>query len=286
MSILDGKLVASEMYQKLQGDVLNLKKHGVTPKLVIINVGEDPASQSYIRSKAKASEKIGIESEVRKFGENDLDTEGLIAMIEDLNNDSSVHGILVQLPLPKHIYEPDVLKSILPQKDVDGFTAYNIGKMFLSTEFEHLAPCTPLGIIRLLEYYNIDIEGKEAVVVGRSNIVGKPISIMLLNRGATVTVCHSRTKDLSAHTKRADILVVAVGKAGLITADMVKEGAVVVDVGINREDDGKLTGDVDFESVANKCSYITPVPGGCGLMTVASLMENTVKAAKRLNNIP
>lgn len=286
MIILDGKLVASTMYEKLHGEVTSLKNKSVHPKLVIIQVGNDPASLSYIKSKAKASEKVGIECVFRKFEENEIDTEGLIALIEELNRDPSVHGILVQLPLPKHIYEPDVIRAINPQKDVDGFTAYNIGKMFLSKDFEHLAPCTPLGIIRLLEFYEVALEGKEVCVIGRSNIVGKPVAVMLINRNATVTVCHSRTKNLAEHTRRADILIVAVGKAGFVTADMVKEGAIVVDVGINRNAEGKLVGDADFDSIADKCSMISPVPGGCGLMTVACLMENTVKAAKRLNNIP
>jgi methylenetetrahydrofolate dehydrogenase (NADP+)/methenyltetrahydrofolate cyclohydrolase len=197
-----------------------------------------------------------------------------------------VNGILVQLPLPDHIYEPEIIKAISPYKDVDGFTAYNIGKMFISTDFEELAPCTPLGIIRILEHYNIEIEGKEVVIVGRSNIVGKPVAMMMLNRGATVTVCHSKTKDLAAHTKNADILVVAVGKEKFITEDMVKDGAVVIDVGINRTEDGKLVGDTDFENISKKVDYITPVPGGCGPMTVACLMENIVKATIKQNPNP
>lgn len=270
----------------MRGDVASLKEKKIHPKLIIILVGENPASLSYIKSKTKASNEIGVEAEVLKYGENDIDTAGLIKKIHELNADKSVNGILVQLPLPDHIYEPEIIKAIAPVKDVDGFTAYNLGKMFLSTDFEELAPCTPLGIIRMLEHYSIDVEGKEAVVVGRSNIVGKPVSVMLLNRGATVTVCHSRTKDLASHTKRADLLVVAVGKAGFITADMVKEGAVVVDVGINRKEDGKLTGDTDFEGLKNKVSFISPVPGGCGPMTVACLMENLVKATIKQNPNP
>ena len=253
----------------------------MNPKLVIVQVGDDPASSSYIRSKQKASEKVGMEFEHMKFSADELDTEKLISKVHELNEDKSVSGILVQLPLPEHIYEPEVTKAIDPKKDVDGFTAYNIGKMFLSTEFEDLAPCTPSGIIMMLDKYGIEIEGKEAVVVGRSNIVGKPISTMLLNRGATVTTCHSRTKDLAFHTKRADILVVAVGKAKMIGADMVKNGAVVVDVGINRTDEGKIVGDVDFEAISEKVAAITPVPGGCGPMTVACLIKNVVMAAKK-----
>jgi methylenetetrahydrofolate dehydrogenase (NADP+)/methenyltetrahydrofolate cyclohydrolase len=279
MQLLDGKKVASEMYKKLQGDVAALKGKGITPKLVIILVGDDPASLSYIKSKQKAAKEVGIEDEMIVYKENEIDTEKLIVKIHELNETDSVHGILVQLPLPKHIYEPEVIKAIRPSKDVDGFTAYNIGKMFLSTEFEDLAPCTPQGVIRMFEYYGINVEGKEAVVVGKSNIAGKPMAVMLMNRGATVTVCHSKTSDLSSHTKRADILVSAVGKINLITEDMVKDGAIVVDIGINRNEEGKIVGDVDFENVSKKASYITPVPGGCGLMTVACLMQNVYKAA-------
>lgn len=282
MQILDGKKVSQELAFKLQGEVATLKAHDIQPKLTIILVGEDPASESYVRSKKKLAESIGIESDLIRYTPEEMDTAKLIAKIQELNNDSKVHGILVQLPLPKHIYEPEIIKAIDPKKDVDGFTAYNLGKMFLSTDFEELAPCTPLGVIRILESYNIDILGKEAVVVGASNIVGKPMGIMLLNRKATVTVCNSKTRDLAAQTRRADILVVAVGKAKFITADMVKEGATVIDVGINRGEDGKICGDVDFENVSTKASFITPVPGGCGPMTVACLMENVVKAARRL----
>lgn len=281
MELLDGKKTASELYESLRGEVESLREKGVNPKLVIVQVGDDPASSSYIRSKQKASEKVGMEFEHMKFSADELDTEKLISKVHELNEDKSVSGILVQLPLPEHIYEPEVTKAIDPKKDVDGFTAYNIGKMFLSTEFEDLAPCTPSGIIMMLDKYGIEIEGKEAVVVGRSNIVGKPISTMLLNRGATVTTCHSRTKDLAFHTKRADILVVAVGKAKMIGADMVKNGAVVVDVGINRTDEGKIVGDVDFEAISEKVAAITPVPGGCGPMTVACLIKNVVMAAKK-----
>ena len=283
MQLLDGKKVASEMYEKLQGDVAALKEQGINPKLVIILVGDNPASLSYIKSKRKAAEKVGIEEELIVYKPDEIDTEKLIAKIDGLNEDPHVHGILVQLPLPKHIYEPEVIKAIKPSKDVDGFTAYNIGKMCLSSEFEDLAPCTPLGVIRMLENYNIDVSGKEAVVVGKSNIAGKPLGIMLLNRGATVTFCHSKTKDIASYTKRADIVVSAVGKINLITEDMVKDGAIVIDIGINRNSEGKIVGDADFENVSKKTSYITPVPGGCGLMTVACLMENVYKAAIKQN---
>jgi len=281
MQLMDGKMVASELYQKLAGKVATLKEKNIFPKLVIVLVGDDPASLSYIKQKRKASEQTGIISELISLKPEDVDTKNMIELVEKLNNDETVHGFIVQLPLPAHVDTPKVLKAVSPKKDVDGFTAYNLGKMFLSTEFEDLAPCTPLGVIRLLEYYHIAVRGLEVTMVGASNTVGKPLAIMLQNRGATVTICNSKTRDLSMHTRRADLLIVAVGKSKMITKDMVKEGAVVVDVGINRDENGKLVGDVDFEEVAPKSSYITPVPGGCGPMTVGCLMENVVKAAER-----
>lgn len=268
------------MYQKLQGEIAAFKESNIQPKLTIILVGDDSASLSYIKAKRKAAETVGVVTEFLQYRTDEIDTQQLIAKIHELNADPKTHGILVQLPLPDHVYTPEVIKAIDPKKDVDGLTAYNLGKMFLSAEFEELAPCTPLGVIRLLEYYNIAVKAKNAVVVGASNIVGKPMGIMLLNRKATVTICNSRTKDLAAHTKMADLLVVAAGKPKLITEEMVKKDAVVVDVGINRVE-GKLVGDVDFKNVAPKCSYITPVPGGCGPMTVACLMENIFKATKK-----
>lgn len=285
MQLLDGKKVSAEIYQNLHGEVLSLKKEGINPKLVIILVGEDPASLSYIKQKVKASEVVGIDSELVKLNPEDVTTESLIEMIHKMNENPAIQGILVQLPLPKHIYEPDVVKAVDPKKDVDGFTAYNLGKMFLSKDFEELVPCTPMGVIRLLEYYKIPIEGKNVTMVGSSNIVGKPMAVMLMNRRATVTVCNSRTKDLASNTRNADILIVAVGKIKLITADMVKEGAVVIDVGMNRNEEGKLCGDVDFENVSKKAAFITPVPGGCGPMTVACLMENMVRAMKRKTHL-
>jgi methylenetetrahydrofolate dehydrogenase (NADP+) / methenyltetrahydrofolate cyclohydrolase len=278
MNIMDGKLVAETIYTRLQGEIAALKSKNIHPKLVIILVGDDPGSLSYIRSKRKAAEKVGVIAELITYKPDEIDTEGLIAKVNELNKDPGTHGILVQLPVPAHINEPLVCKAIDPKKDVDGFTAYNLGKMFLSKDFEWLVPCTPLGVIRMLEYYNLPIMGKETVVVGSSNIAGKPMAIMMSNRKATVTICNSKTPDLAAQTKRADILIVAAGKIKLITADMVKKGAVVVDIGINRNEEGKLVGDVDFEGVSKKASYITPVPGGCGLMTVACLMENVYKA--------
>lgn len=260
-----------------------MKLEHVHPKIAVILVGDDPASLSYIKQKQSACAVTGIEWEQFDY-ETDITTEQLILKIEELNRDEKIHGILVQLPLPVHVVTPLVIKAIEPKKDVDGFTAYNLGKTLLSTEFEHLAPCTPLGVIRLLEYYNIDVRGKEVVVVGHSNIVGKPLAMMFLNRNATVTVCHVDTKDLAGHTKKADILCVAVGKPGLISENMVKEGAVVIDIGINKTKSGKLVGDTDFKELSKKATYITPVPGGVGPMTVYCLMENTVRAAKRLNN--
>lgn len=283
--IIDGLKIANEMYEALAKEVRGLEVHNnVNPKLAVILVGKNPASLSYIKQKQKACVKTGIKWEQFDYAE-DVTTEQLVEKINELNGNELVHGILVQLPLPKSMNAPLVMRAIDPKKDVDGFTAYNIGKMFLSSEFEDLAPCTPLGVIKMLEYYDIPVRGKEVVVVGHSNIVGKPLSIMLLNRNATVTTCHIDTADLAFHTKRADIVCVGVGKIGLITADMVKDGVVVIDIGCNKDKNGKLKGDVDFEGIEKKASYITPVPGGAGPMTVACLMLNTVKAAKRLNNL-
>ncbi len=284
-TLIDGLKIAGEMYDSLKVEVDELiREHHILPKLCVILVGKNPASLSYVKQKQKACVRTGVEWDQCDYNES-VTTEELIKKIEELNTNERIHGILVQLPLPKHINVPLVIRAIDPKKDVDGFTAYNIGKMFLSSEFEDLAPCTPLGVIKMLEYYKIDIKGKDAVVVGHSNIVGKPLSTMLLNRNATVTTCHIDTKDLAAHTKTADILCVGVGKMNLITADMVKEGAVVIDIGCNRTESGKLKGDCDFEGVSKKASYITPVPGGAGPMTVACLMLNTVNAAKRLNDL-
>ena len=279
MQLLDGKSLSAELIDSVKEEAKKLK-----PKLAVILVGEDPASLIYTKNKKKACERAGIEYIERRFPAT-IKQEELIGEIEDINQDSTINGLIVQLPLPEHIYIPEVIRAIDPKKDVDGFHAYNIGKMFLSPEFEDLPPATPLGIVKLLDHYNIPIQGKEVVVVGHSNIVGKPISIMMLNRNATVTTCHIYTKDLPDHTKRADILIVAVGKPNLITADMVKKGAVVIDVGINRTEDGKLCGDVDFENISKITSYITPVPGGVGPMTVAALILNTINAAKRQRTI-
>ncbi len=283
MQLLDGRKVAKKILLELREDVNRMHFDHIHPKLAVILVGTNPASLSYITQKQRACSDVGIEWEQFDFEES-ITTEELIEKIKELNEDTSFHGILVQLPLPQHVYAPEVIKAIDPKKDVDGFTAYNLGKMFISSEFEHLAPCTPKGVIRLLEHYEIPVEGKDVVMVGHSAIVGKPLATMLLNRNATVTVCHVHTKDLASHTKRADILCVAVGKENLVTEDMVKEGVVVIDIGINRTGDGRIVGDTDFEAISKKASYITPVPGGIGPMTVASLMENTVMAAKRIHN--
>jgi len=275
MQILDGKALSEKLIDSVKEKATKLK-----PKLAVVMVGEDPASLVYVRNKKRACERAGIEYEELKFPTS-ITQDELLKEIDKLNKDDSVNGFIVQIPLPEHIYLPEVIKAIDPQKDVDGFHAYNIGKMFLGPEFEDLPPATPFGVVKLLDYYDIPIQGKEVVVVGRSNIAGKPISVMMLNRDATVTTCHRLTKDLAFHTRRADILIVAVGKPNLITADMVKEGVVVVDIGTNKKEDGKLCGDVDYPNVSKKASYITPVPGGVGPMTVAALILNTVRATER-----
>lgn len=277
--ILDGRLVSDSLLSGINREVARLKTVGISPKLVIILVGKNPASLSYIRQKELASHKTHIDYLQKNLDES-ITTEKLISLVEKLNKDKSVHGILVQLPLPAHIKTSLVIRAIDPQKDVDGLQAYNLGKMLLSAEFECLVTCTPKGIIKMLEFYKIPISGKHIVVVGRSNIVGKPLAIMMLNRDATVTICHSKTRNLAKFTQQADILVAAVGRPRMIKANMVKRGAVVIDVGTTKVEN-KLVGDVDFERVKLKVKWITPVPGGVGPMTVASLMENIVRAAKR-----
>jgi len=283
-TLLDGRAVSDSLLTAVTKEVAALKSRGISPKLVVLVVGENPASQVYVRKKEEACAKVGILSERVAMPES-VTQEELLAKIEALNKDAAVTGMIVQLPLPKHIEEPKVIKAIDPYKDVEGFHAYNVGKMLLSKDFEELSPCTPKGIIKILEFYKIDVAGMDCVVIGRSNIVGKPMAMMLLNRDATVTSCHRRTKDLARYTKEADLIVVAVGKPNLLTADMVKEGVVVIDVGMNRLEDGKLVGDVDFEGVKAKASAITPVPGGVGPMTVACLLESTVTAAKKQANL-
>ncbi|MBM7555238.1 bifunctional methylenetetrahydrofolate dehydrogenase/methenyltetrahydrofolate cyclohydrolase FolD [Halanaerobacter jeridensis] len=276
--ILDGKKVAEKVEDNLESEIKSLKEKGIEPGLTVVLVGNDPASQVYVSYKEKACKRVGINSNIVDLPQ-DVSQEDLLAEIEDLNKDEQVDGILVQLPLPEHIDEEKVIESIVPEKDVDGFHPANVGRLVTQGDMD-LAPCTPKGIIEVLNEYNIDIEGKEAVIVGRSNIVGKPIANMLLHNNATVTICHSRTKDLKAHTSQADILIAAVGREEFITADMVKEGAIVIDVGINRTDDG-LVGDVEFEAVKEKVAAITPVPGGIGPMTIATLLENTITACEQ-----
>ncbi len=274
--IINGKEVASSIYRELSEEIKILKEGGITPGLAVILVGEDPASLVYVRQKERACENIGILSKKYSLSK-DVSEEELLRLIDDLNNDSSIHGILVQLPLPDHIDAQKVLNAVDPQKDVDGFHPFNVGNLTIG-EIRY-PPCTPHGVLELLKRTGVEIRGKNAVVVGRSNIVGKPMALMLLHNDATVTICHSKTEDLASHTRRADILVVAVGHPKLVTADMVKEGVVVIDVGINRVND-KLVGDVDYEAVKEKAAAITPVPGGVGPMTIAVLLKNTVEAAK------
>ncbi|MDY2879617.1 MAG: bifunctional methylenetetrahydrofolate dehydrogenase/methenyltetrahydrofolate cyclohydrolase FolD [Candidatus Borkfalkiaceae bacterium] len=276
MTLLDGKKVAAAMREKLKNKVGQAKEEGKTVRLSVVIVGKDPASEIYVRNKAKACEEAGIESDTVRLDET-CTQEELETVVSRLAKDETVNGILLQLPLPAGLDEKKVLALVPPEKDVDGFSAENVGRLFLFRRDGNEA-CTPSGILALLDYYGIPIAGKHAVVVGRSNIVGKPMAMLLLSRDATVTVCHSKTENLAKYTKDADILIVAVGKAGLIREDMVKEGVVVVDAGMNREN-GKLCGDVDYEGVSRKASYITPVPGGVGPMTITMLLYNTVKAA-------
>ncbi|WP_462107569.1 bifunctional methylenetetrahydrofolate dehydrogenase/methenyltetrahydrofolate cyclohydrolase FolD [Campylobacter concisus] len=277
MKILDGKAVSLKVKESVKVRADELKKFGVEPTLAVVLVGEDKASQTYVRAKEKACNEYGIKSVAHRLSENTTQNE-LLALINVLNLDDSIHGILVQLPLPKHIDTNVVLAAIDPRKDVDGFHAVNVGK--LVSGLDGFVPCTPLGVMEILKEYGIDVAGLNAVVIGRSNIVGKPMANLLLNASATVTVTHSKTKNLKEICKSADLIVAAIGKPFFLKADMVKDGAVVVDVGINRLDDGRLVGDVDFDEVAPKCSYITPVPGGVGPMTIAMLLNNTILAAQ------
>lgn len=286
MKILDGRLVSQKLLERVAAEVEEFSKEGKQVKLAVVLVGDNPASESYVNQKMKACKKAHVQEEIIRFTADEVTTESLIHTVESLNNRDDVHGFIVQLPLPDHIDVPQVIRAITPEKDVDGFHAYNIGKMFLSSDYEHLAPCTAKGVIRMLEHYDIDLRGKDVCMVGASNVVGKPIAMMMTNRGATVSLCHIDTKDVAHYTKYADIMVVAVGKPNLITPDMVKDGVIVVDVGINRLENGKLVGDADFDGISEKCDYISPVPGGVGPMTVACLIENTLTAFKRQNNIP
>lgn len=272
--LIDGKLVSNNIRQEIKEKVSSLlNKHSQVPGLAAVLVGDNPASEIYVRNKRKACADVGIYSEEYKLPEDTTQDE-LLKIIDGLNNNDKINGILVQLPLPNHIDESLILKAVSPQKDVDGFHPVNAGLLFQGEQ--KFIACTPHGIIKMLEFYNIDIQGKNAVVLGRSNIVGKPASMLLLQKHATVTICHSRTKNLQEILKEADIIVAAIGRAHFVTKDMVKEGAVVIDVGINRLDTGKLAGDVDFENVKDLCSHITPVPGGVGPMTITMLLWNTV----------
>lgn len=280
-NIIDGKAVSAAVKQRVAQEVEDLASNGISVCLAVILVGNDPASQIYVANKKKTCEQLGIISKEYLLPETATQAE-LLSLVDRLNKDSTVNGILCQLPLPDGFDEKSVIAAISPEKDVDAFHPVNVGKIMIG-DYDFL-PCTPAGIMEMLSYYGIDINGKECVVIGRSNIVGKPMGMLLLHKNGTVTICHSKTKNLSDVTRRADILVAAVGRAKFVTADMVKDGAVVIDVGMNREN-GKLCGDVDFDAVSQKASYITPVPGGVGPMTIATLMQNTLTAAKRQNNI-
>ena len=278
--IIDGKELARKTREKLKIECDNLKKEGILPKLAVIMVGDDKASQIYVKNKSKACQEIGIKFEEYFLG-NDIKQEELIELIQKLNLDKSINGILLQSPIPKSLDINEAFRIILPEKDVDGFNPINVGKLCLNQET--FVSCTPYGTMKMFEEYDIDLTGKNVTILGRSNIVGKPLIQCCLNKNATVTVCHSKTKDLKEHTKNADIVISAIGKAKFVTADMIKDGAVVIDVGINRDESGKIVGDVDFEKVSSKASYITPVPGGVGPMTIAMLMNNVIKATKLQN---
>ena len=290
--IIDGKQVAADMRAELKNEVAKLKEQGIVPGLAVVLIGEDPASKSYVTAKERACEEMGIFSDDNRL-DADTSQEDLMSLVEKLNNDPKINGILVQLPLPKGLNEAQVLLAIDPAKDVDGFHPMNVGKMVVGEKT--FLPCTPHGVLQLLMRSGVTIEGAEAVIVGRSNIVGKPLANMLIQKNptgnATVTVCHTRTKDLTYHTKRADIVVAAAGRPNTVTADMVKDGVVVIDVGVNRVEDAtkkrgyRLVGDVDFEAIKEKASLITPVPGGVGPMTITMLLFNTVESAKRAAGI-
>ncbi len=278
--IIDGKELARKTREKLKIDCDRLKSDGIIPKLAVIMVGDDTASQIYVKNKSKACKEIGIEFEEYFLGA-EIKQEELIKLIQKLNMDKSINGILLQSPIPSNLDINEAFKTILPEKDVDGFNPVNVGKLCLNQDT--FVACTPYGIMKMFEEYSIEISGKNVTILGRSNIVGKPLIQCCLNKNATVTVCHSRTKDLKEHTKNADIVISAIGKPKFITADMLKDGVIVIDVGINRDENGKIVGDVNFDDVSKKASYITPVPGGVGPMTIAMLMNNVIKAAKSQN---
>ena len=281
MEIINGKELAKKIRGELKEEVSKLKKQGIKPKLAVIMVGDDKASSVYVRNKSKACEEVGIEFE--EYLKDDKTTqEELISLIKELNKREDIHGILLQSPIPKGLNIREAFNTIDYRKDVDGFNPINVGKLSIGEDC--FISCTPHGVIKMLEEYNIETEGKRAVIIGRSNIVGKPLIQCLLNKNATVTVCHSKTQNIKEIAKEADILIAALGKPKFVTEDMVKEGVVVIDVGINRNEEGKLVGDVDFENVSKKASYITPVPGGVGPMTIAMLLCNVVKSAKQLKN--
>ena len=277
--VIDGKSLAKKIREGLKDDVAKLKKKGIIPKLAVIMVGDDKASKVYVKNKSKACEDVGIEYEEILLDESTT-MDKLLKIIDKLNERSDINGILLQSPIPKGLDIQKAFNRIKEEKDVDGFNPINAGK--LSTGQDCFIPCTPLGIIKMLEKYNIEIAGKNAVVIGRSNIVGKPLIQCFLNKNATVTICHSKTDDIKEHTKDADIVVVAIGKPKFLKENMVKKNSVIIDVGINRDDNGKIIGDVDFENVSKKSSYITPVPGGVGPMTIAMLMNNVIKAAENV----
>ncbi len=277
MQILDGKALSLKIKSKAKEDIKILREKGITPGLAVVIIGDDPASHTYVKMKEKACEEVGIYSILHKMP-SDISQEKIIETIEMMNKNPNIDGILIQLPLPEHIDTTKILQTVTATKDVDGFHPFNVGK--LSLKLDTFTPCTPLGVMRLLQEYDIDPKGLDTCIVGASDIVGKPMMNLLLNANATVDICHIYTKDLKEHTKRADLLIVGVGKPNLISEDMVKEGAIVIDIGINRLESGKLVGDVSYESIAPKCSYITPVPGGVGPMTIAMLLENTIKATR------
>ena len=280
--ILDGKAVAAKVQETVAAGVADLRRRGLVPTLAVVLVGEDPASKVYVGRKRAACRAVGIDARDHLFPQS-LDEGRLLALVRELNADRSVHGILVQLPLPAGVDEDRVIAAVDPAKDVDGFHPENLGRLLAGAPLA--VPCTPAGILELLDHYGVELKGAEAVVVGRSRIVGKPLSQLLLMRHATVTVCHTRTRDVAAHTRRAEVLAVAAGRAGVVTADMVRDDAVVIDVGVNRLPDGRLAGDVDFHAVSPRVRAITPVPGGVGPMTVAMLMRNTLAAARRQSGL-
>ena len=281
--LIDGKLVSAQVKEQVREEAAAIyEKHGIKAGLAVVIVGNDPASRVYVNNKKKACEAVGFQSFEYALPEETTQEE-LLELVETLNNDPKVNGILVQLPVPKQIDDTAIINAISPEKDVDAFHPENVGRIMIG-DYAFL-PCTPAGVMELIDSTGVEISGKKCVVIGRSNIVGKPMAMLLLHRSGTVTICHSRTKDLPSVTREADILVAAVGKANFVTADMVKEGAVVIDVGINRLDNGKLCGDVDFAAVEPKTSWITPVPGGAGPMTIAMLMKNTLTAMKKQNNL-